>query len=97
MSGPYRDPTLNELRKKYEQRIAELTEALEVYGQHDRDCIAGQSRCGEPRDGDYWTLYGYGGQARWYRRGERPECTCGLDAALRDSGTEGNLSVEEGA
>ena len=28
MSGPYRDPTLNELREKYEKRIAELTEAL---------------------------------------------------------------------
>jgi len=29
MNGPYRDPTLNELREKYEKRIAELTEALQ--------------------------------------------------------------------
>jgi hypothetical protein len=28
MSGPYRDPTLNELREKYEQRVAELEAKL---------------------------------------------------------------------
>jgi chromosome segregation ATPase len=28
MSGPYRDPTLNELREKYEQRIAELEASI---------------------------------------------------------------------
>jgi hypothetical protein len=112
LSGPYRDPTLNELREKYEQRIAELeaaivehmdiereaevraekqkrriaelTEALAVYGQHDNDCLAGQGHAGRPTDdGNYETRYGYGSRAKWYRRGDRPECTCGLDAALK--------------
>ena len=65
------------------ERIKVLEEALEAYGNHDSKCLLSQGREGRPTEGgDYETLYGYGDKAKWYRNGERPECTCGFDAAL---------------
>lgn len=65
-----------------------LREALANYGTHDADCVAGQSRAGRPtEDGDYETLYGYGPNERWCRRGESPPCTCGFQAALEGDQT----------
>ena len=65
------------------ERIKELEEALEAYGNHSSKCLLSQYREGRPTEGrGYETLYGYGDKAKWYRDGERPECTCGFDAAL---------------
>jgi hypothetical protein len=69
MSGPYRDPTLNELREKYEKRIAELEAALGAV-------------LGYIPDG--WMMpWGF------------DQIASQACAALRDSGTEGNLPAEE--
>ena len=65
------------------ERIKGLEEALEAYGNHSSKCLLSQYREGRPTEGrGYETLYGYGDKAKWYRDGERPECTCGFDAAL---------------
>lgn len=65
------------------ERIKVLEEALEAYGNHDLGCLLSQYRESRPtKGGGYETLYGYGYKAKWYRDGERPECTCGFDAAL---------------
>ena len=60
-------------------RCSELTE----YCVHERDCLCSQWREGRPtKDGDYETLYGYGNRTKWYRRNEKPECSCGLNKIL---------------
>jgi hypothetical protein len=65
------------------ERVRELEEALELFGEHQPNCLAGQWQQGRPTaDGGYETQYGYGNQARWFRHPERPECSCGLIAAL---------------
>ena len=78
-----------ELCTALEQSQAEverLRGALETYGLHGVACMAGQSRAGRPtEDGGYETLYGYGKNEKWYKRGEFPECTCGLSEALKET------------
>jgi hypothetical protein len=50
---------------------------------HGSDCVTGQYREGAPTEnGGYKRLYGYGKNAKWYQRGESPECTCGLSEAI---------------
>lgn len=66
-----------------------IVEPLVNYVEHDGDCIAGQSSAGRPtEDGGYETLYGYGKYERWYKTGEKPECTCGLDQTLKNAGID---------
>ena len=57
-----------------ELRIAELRRALERYGDHESECILSNF---DALDGKRWKLGG-----KWYEF--KPECTCGLDAALED-------------
>lgn len=47
---------------------------------HDSQCILQQSERGEPtEDGGYRTMYA----GVWYKRGEEPECDCGLSETLQ--------------
>lgn len=69
----------------YITELRERNEKLREYVSHYQDCVAGQFRRGEPTaDRNYRTLYGYGGKAKWYLRGEKPPCTCGLDELLQE-------------
>jgi len=66
---------------------SDLLDALteKKYGQHDESCIACQWREGRPTaDGGYESLFGYGKNAKWYKRNEYPECTCGFAKALAE-------------
>ena len=56
-----------------------LREALDKYGDHDRDCILSKFEAGEPTpDGGYrHKLAG-----KWYDAKALPECECGFDKAL---------------
>lgn len=73
------------------EKVERLRDALETYGLHGVDCMAGQSRAGRPtEDGGYETLYGYGKNEKWYKRGEFPDCTCGLEEALTQLKPEGD-------
>ena len=72
-------PLVMRLQGKMEELENKFKEVFE-YAEHDDDCICGQFRHGRPtEDGGYETLYGYGSNEKWYQRGERPKCTCGLD------------------
>lgn len=64
-----------------------LAEALEEYGVHQLPCPLAPWHEGRPTsDGGYETRYG----DKWYPRGQEPECTCGLSAALaRHDGGKG--------
>lgn len=70
----------DEWQAYHRQAIKELLERVLQYAVHDNDCISGQWRQGRPtEDGGYETQYGYGDKAKWYKRGEKVPCTCGLD------------------
>ena len=61
--------------------IKRLRDALETYGIHDTKCALATWRGGRPiKGGGYESNYG----GAWYPRGEEPECTCGLEAALKE-------------
>ena len=61
----------------------ELIRVLTDFAEHDRDCLAGQCRQGEPtEDGRYRRLYGYKGNEKWYYGDDLPPCSCGLTEAL---------------
>jgi hypothetical protein len=63
--------------------VERLRDALEQFGVHASDCVAGQFRAGRPtKDGGYESLFGYGKNEKWYQKDEAPPCTCGLSEAL---------------
>ena len=71
--------------QKLEAKLTTLTsvlrmaeEALDNYGQHEKDCLCAQYQAGRPTaDGGYETLFGFGKDERWYQKGEWPNCSCG--------------------
>jgi len=64
-----------------ESKLAVAVEALNNYGEHDKDCICAQYQGGRPtEDGGYEMLYGYGKEQEWCK--EMPPCTCGFKEAL---------------
>ena len=66
-----RDATISALQQQVEE--------LKEYVTHDKDCPLDRWQQGRPTaDGHYETMY----DGKWYRDDDKPECTCGLDAAL---------------
>ena len=58
--------------------IASLRDALITFGEHDYTCRLAHFQAGRhPIDGGYENNYA----GIWYRSGEEPPCTCGLQAA----------------
>ena len=67
------------LNADYEKDVQKLLE----YCVHEEGCLCSQWRAGRPtEDGGYETQFGYGEKAKWYKRDEEPECTCGLNEVL---------------
>jgi uncharacterized phage protein gp47/JayE len=91
MSGPYRDPTLNELREKYEQRIAELeasiVEHMDVERKAEVRAEKQKQRIAE--------LEAVLREALEVHSHEDVAWTDDAVAALRDSCMEGHFPVEE--
>ena len=63
-----------------------LKEALQTFGEHQRECDWFYWERGEPTaDGGYRTMW----KGKWYVRPDEPPCTCGLDAALSPTEEKG--------
>ena len=83
--GFHCDACFKERIAQLESKLTTLTsalrmteEALDNYGQHEKDCLCAQYQAGRPTaDGGYETLFGFGKDERWYQKGEWPNCSCG--------------------
>ena len=67
MSGPYRDPTLNELREKYEKQIADLTEDRDLWKQSEASCADHNRELSARCDKLEAALEVYAKKANWRR------------------------------
>lgn len=68
--------------KLWQTRVEDKQELYEIleYVAHDQKCLCSQFQQGRPtEDGGYETKYGYGENAKWFKRGEEPPCSCGLN------------------
>ncbi len=66
--------------------VAQLKEALDDFGCHQSPCPLAHWSAGEPRDDGYYTKWA----GKWYRDGEWPACTCGLDEARGPKPADGD-------
>lgn len=79
--------TIQELADFIINNRKQIVSKILEYVEHESSCICSQGRAGRPTtDGGYETLYGYGNKERWYKRGEEPECSCGLNETIKRSG-----------
>lgn len=59
------------------------------YTHHENKCICSQYRAGRSTsDGGYEALYGYGKNELWYKRGDNPVCSCGLNEIIKMAGVK---------
>ncbi len=67
--------------QKLRAENAKLREALENYGSHEWRCLLSQCHA---YDSDKGQLFG----DKWYKKGDEPSCTCGLDDVLKEPDDE---------
>ena len=71
------------LEKKEATLRKRVLDELSQYLEHDVHCLSAQCKQGRPtKDGGYERLYGYGKDEKWYRNGEEPKCSCGLNDTI---------------